>query len=150
MASAEGGVPRFADPQNLGFREGLIIVAAIVALLIGLLVARFACHVLIDVCVMCDLDAARMTAIQWKDMICPCFRQRLVNPSASDADVEQEQGANQPRSEAVELSTLDSTLSLLPHGNKRAVLKLILPEKVRRCSLGALSSRDLLRLSFEI
>lgn len=70
--------PKLPSMKDLGHREGLIIVAAISLLLIGLVILRFGCNICIDVCVLRDLVAARNTMRDFWNCLFPCCRIRAV------------------------------------------------------------------------
>ena len=107
--------------RDLSHREGLIIVAAITLLMIGLVILRFGCNVCIDVCVLRDLTAARNTVRDFWNFLCPCCRLQLQEQD------EQEQMRDESE---IELSDVKSLLLRLTTREKSLLISSILTSKV--------------------
>ena len=76
--------PRPPSMKDLSHREGLIIVAAVSALLIGLVILRFGCNVAIDVCILRDLDAAQRTLRDFWNCLCPFCRIQVIEENEEE------------------------------------------------------------------
>jgi len=99
----------------------MLIFSSIVLLMIFLLFARLGCNLMIDICIMGDMDRARHTLIQWRDTFCPFCRRRLVTPQVLPPDSEEE---------GQEMATLDSLLTNLSASDQQMVLESIFPAKI--------------------
>mmetsp|Transcript_17381 Transcript_17381/g.40349 ORF Transcript_17381/g.40349 Transcript_17381/m.40349 type:complete len:226 (-) Transcript_17381:599-1276(-) len=107
--------------ETLTFGEVMLIFSSIVLLMIFLLFARLGCNLMIDICIMGDMDRARHTLIQWRDTFCPFCRRRLVTPQVLPPDSEEE---------GQEMATLDSLLTNLSASDQQMVLESIFPAKI--------------------
>ena len=118
---------RRPDINELGFREAMMIVGTICGFLIVCVILRLCCNIAIDVCVMCDIGAARLTLSSWKDYFVPCFRRRLVNPQIETSEQQQQQQENVPRNLFLMLSGLSFTHQL-------QIIESLIPIQVSSCS----------------
>jgi len=111
--------------NNLSHREGLIIVAAVSALLIGLLILRFGCNVVIDVCILRDLAAAKRTLRDFWNCMCPFCRMR-------DTEEEGDEELN-VHAQNTESANVNSLLLQLTKQEKSLLIGSILISKVSSC-----------------
>lgn len=81
---------RRPDISELNIREAFMIVGIICGFMIVCVFLRLFCNIAIDMCVMCNMEAARLTLSSWKDHFFPCFRRRLVNPHVELSEQRQE------------------------------------------------------------
>lgn len=109
--------PRPPILQDMSHKEGLIIVAAVACLLIGLVILRFGCNIAIDVCILRDLAAARRTI---RDFF-PCWRMR------EHQDDEEQQ---QVRENEIAVADMNSLMLRLTTQEKSLLIGSILKSKV--------------------
>lgn len=114
------------DPNQLSFREALLIVLSICALLIIFVFLRFACNIAIDLFILCNLDSVRVTMSQWKDFFCPCFKRRMVNPLFEMPREGLTNGTEHP----LHIDSLLSGLSGLTPVDRQRVLEFMMPFKI--------------------
>ena len=115
---AEHALRRLASMKELSHREGLIIVAAVSGVMIGLVILRYLCNIAIDVCILRDMAAARRTIRSCWNCICPCWQLR-------ESDEE-----GQVNVQANEISNVNSLLLRLTTQEKSLLIGSILTSKV--------------------
>lgn len=114
--------PKLPSMRDLSHREGLIIVAAISLLMIGLVILRFGCNVCIDVCVLRDLTAARNTMRDFWNFLCPFCRLKLREQDEEDQERRDES--------EIEISDVKSLLLRLTTQEKSLLISSVLTSKV--------------------
>jgi hypothetical protein len=73
--SSTGGIAA-PDPNELAMSEALIIGAGIIGLLIILVILRFGCNILLDVCVLGESARVKRSIAELWRKICPCWHRR--------------------------------------------------------------------------
>mmetsp|Transcript_2743 Transcript_2743/g.3914 ORF Transcript_2743/g.3914 Transcript_2743/m.3914 type:complete len:163 (+) Transcript_2743:97-585(+) len=147
-SQGSSSMSNIALPQVDGFtfREAFIIIGIVMALIISLLILRFGCNVIVvDLCIMCDLQEAKRECIKFRDHYLPYFTttaaaaaattttNTATRPSGRGRRSEQLQEVQRiPNQETeIELMNLDSLMSGLLLQERWQVMQMLLPEKVR-------------------
>lgn len=113
--------PRLPNMKDLAHREALIIVAAVTALMIGLVILRFGCNVCIDVCILRDFVSARRSLRGLWNLMCPFCRIR---------EMEQQDNGGESGDPEIALTDVNSMLLRLTTQEKSLLIDSILTSKV--------------------
>jgi len=118
--SSNGDEPGVDVPQDISFREALMVIGVVGGFVALLLILRYGCNITIDLCFICDsYEVQRMTMV-FRSTFCPCFERRPVVPHVAT------------EREASQTQNLDakSLLASLSDKDRRDVLGVVLTGKV--------------------
>ena len=125
-------------------KKGMILVAIVILFLFCMILLRFGCNLLIDVCILRDGESFMRTVSEVRRWFCPCWHPRtepaaiannhINNGSGTDIEMNSNNNAN-GNGDNRGVVTMESLLSGLTAKQKEHLLASIVPCKVRERNL---------------
>ena len=78
--SSNGDAPGVDVPQDITFREALMVIAIVGGSVVLMMILHFVCYITIGFCITCDLYKLQQMTMDFRSTFCPCFERRPVVP----------------------------------------------------------------------